>query len=97
MRRTRHRQEKQDKHDELREAVDKLLAEADRNTAVAKGVECILHDRIKMLAKKFIEVGEIHADDLEALMEMHASYKALGGNGYLDALMEAVRQLQIGK
>lgn len=62
-----------------------------RNTA--KGVECVLRDRTKYLAKKFLEAGEVDPDDLEELMDMHRCYKALGGNGYLDTLMEDVKHL----
>ena len=62
---------------------------------IAEGVMVLLQDRIKYLAKKYIAEGAISAEDLEDLMRMHKTYKALGGNGYLDQLMNAVKDLPL--
>ena len=98
----KHRQERSDKNDEIREELEKqseqletLIVETKQYGKVAKGLQCVLRDRIEHLAKRYIEKGEIHAEDLEALIEMHDSYKDLGGNGYLDTLMTAVKALTI--
>lgn len=56
----------------------------------------ILHDRIKYLGKAHIAKGEITAEDLEDIMNMHRCYhNDLGGNGFLDNLMEQVCKLRI--
>ena len=63
---------------------------------VAAGTQVLLYDRIKTKGKRFISDGEITAEDLEDLIEMHRVYHdELGGNGYLDTLMEQVRHLTI--
>lgn len=76
-----------------------LLRERKAHTAgVAEGVQLLLYDRIKYLAKHHIANGEITADDLEDLTRMWECYhnpKGLNGNGYLDNLMGAVKKLPI--
>lgn len=67
----------------------------DKQDSVAEGVMELLQDRIKHLAKHYLKDGEISTEDLEDLMRMHKVYKALGGNGYLDQLMTAVKELPL--
>ncbi len=62
---------------------------------VAEGVMVLLQDRIKFLAKHYIADTAISPEDLEDLMRMHNVYKNLGGNGYLDTLMAAVKDLPL--
>ena len=65
---------------------------------IAEGVQLMLYDRIKYLAKHHIANGKIPADDLEDLTRMWECYhdpKGLNGDGYLDNLMGAVRRLPI--
>ncbi len=63
---------------------------------VSAGTRMILYDRIKFLGKKHIAEGEIEADALEDLIEMHRIYHdELDGNGYLDTLIEQVKHLKI--
>lgn len=65
---------------------------------IAEGVQLLLYDRIKYLAKHHIANGEISAEDLEDLTRMWECYhnpKGLNGNGYLDNLMGAVKKLPI--
>ena len=49
----------------------------------------------KYLAKSYISRGWITTEELEDLMEMHKVYHDLGGNGYLDALMDQVHRLTV--
>ena len=67
----------------------------DKEETVAEGVMVLLQDRIKFLAKHYLKDGEISPEDLEDLIRMHTTYKALGGNGYLDQLMTAVKDLTL--
>lgn len=61
-----------------------------------QGLQWVLYDRIKYLCKEHISRGYIASNDLEDLERMHKVYHdGLGGNGYLDDLMQAVRRLRI--
>lgn len=66
-----------------------------RKGAERAALEQILQYDIKMLCRLYIEAGEISVEDLEELMRMHEVYHKLGGNGYLNALMDAVKRLTI--
>ena len=55
----------------------------------------ILYDRIKHLAKSYIKRGYITVEEYEDLKRMHKVYHdELGGNGFLDAIMEEVDKLE---
>lgn len=63
---------------------------------VREGVRQLLYDRIKFLGQKYIAAGEISAEDLEDLIDMHKIYHSqLGGNGFLDKIMERVKILKL--
>lgn len=53
----------------------------------------ILYDRIKYLAKSYLDRGFVTIEDLEDLNRMHSVYHdkdKLNGNGFLNDLMEKV-------
>ena len=62
---------------------------------VASAQKISMRDRIKWLAKKHIQAGEIDIDDLAILEEMYSSYHDLGGNGYIETVMTCVRSLPV--
>lgn len=69
-----------------------------RSSGVTAGTRMLLYDRIKYLGRKHLAKGEIASEDLEDLIAMHRVYHdELGGNGYLDTLMQNVKNLQIKK
>lgn len=73
---------------ELRRLVG-VLVEADRT---------ILYDRIKHLGRSYIARGRLTLEELEDLDLMHEVYHSkdkLGGNGFLDALMTRVHELDV--
>ena len=72
-----------------------ILAHQGRKSGEAAGLQMLLKDRIKHLAKGYISRGSKTAEELEDLIEMHHIYKKLGGNGFCDALMEQVRTIPI--
>lgn len=73
-----------------------VINHAKRKHGVSAGTQVLLYDRIKFLGKHYIADGEIAAEDLEDLIEMHRVYHdELAGNGYLDTLMEQVKKLPI--
>lgn len=69
-----------------------------KETGVSAGVRMLLYDRIKHLGKAYIQRGSVTSDELEDLIAMHKIYHDdLGGNGFLDTLMDSVRTLPIKK
>ena len=69
---------------------DKIQCEA-----IQGAVRQLLYDRAKYLCKAHLERGYIASNDLEDLLKIHKNYHDLGGNGYLNDLMEAVSKLKI--
>ena len=69
---------------------------ARKNEGICAGTRILLYDRIKYLGRKHIADGFISAEDLEDLIAMHNVYhNDLKGNGYLDSVMNAVKNLPI--
>lgn len=62
---------------------------------VVTAQKLIMLDRVRYLGKNHIKDGYISLEDKETLIEMHKAYKALGGNGHLDTVMEEVEHLPI--
>lgn len=68
----------------------------DNEDDIKTALRILLYDRIKHLARSYIRKGSITTGDLEDLMMMHKVYHdILNGNGFLDELMEAVKELPI--
>ena len=73
-----------------------LNKKSDKNNAIRNGVQLILYSEIKRLGKKYIDAGQVSYEDLEDLIKMHKCYHSdLSGNGYLDSLMDSVKELRI--
>lgn len=54
-----------------------------------------IYDRIKHLAKSYIKRGWISVEEYEDLKRMHSVYhNELNGNGFLDAIMAEIDQLE---
>lgn len=65
---------------------------------IKNALKILMQDRIKYLGKCYISEGSIDAEDLRDLMEMHKCYHDdLHGNGFLDNVMDQVKQLLINK
>lgn len=62
---------------------------------VVTAQKLIMLDRVRYLGKNHIKDGHISLEDKETLIEMHKAYKALGGNGHLDTVMDEVEHLPI--
>ena len=70
----------------------------DGEDLVKGALRVILHDRIKYLAKRYIEDGFVEGEDKRDLIEMHVYYHDhLGGNGFLDHMMKDVKALPLLK
>lgn len=73
-----------------------IQARKGTDKGVHDGVRLLLYGEIKAKAKAHIAAGEIAADELEDLTNMWSCYHGpLGGNGYLDDLMNRVGKLPI--
>ena len=73
-----------------------VMAEKKNGSGIAAGTRIMLYDRIKYLGRKHISRGNISSEDLHDIIEMHRIYHdELGGNGFLDEIMERVKSLPI--
>ena len=77
----------------------KEKAAADKNeehAALVIAMRQMYYGRIKRDAKKYIALNEITAEELEDIIENHRIYHdVLGGNGYLDTIMNDVKALKV--
>lgn len=95
------RKKKKEKEDSTKQILDKLNEmETKLNNLESRlgGLEraqrITMHERIKRLAAKYCENGEISFSDYEIIKQMHSIYhNDLHGNGFLDSVMEDVDRL----
>ncbi|MGN0133625.1 MAG: hypothetical protein ACI4AO_02790 [Anaerotignum sp.] len=66
-----------------------------RITALVEASKVTMVDRVTHLGKAYIASGKISLAEKNNLEEMHRAYKALGGNGHLDTVMEEVDRLKV--
>lgn len=63
--------------------------------ALVEAQKVTMVDRVRYLGGKYIQTGEISLEEKETIHEMHAAYRALGGNGHLDTVMDEVDKLPV--
>ena len=61
--------------------------------AVQAGIRCMLRDRIIYSYEKYVSLGCCPLPVRESLEEMHAAYRALGGNGAIDHIVAEMNEL----
>ena len=67
------------------------------NEANAKGIMLLLRRQIIADHSRFCDKGETMTHfDYEDIVEVHDTYKALGGNGLTDKMYEELQQIDIG-
>lgn len=66
-----------------------------KDTAERKALLALLHDRIYTEAKVRIKEGRVSTEDYDNLRYLYEPYKALGGNGTCERLMNEVNKLPI--
>ena len=69
--------------------------EDDKLNALAAAQKVLMIDRVRSLGRRYVDAGGITLEDKENIQEMHRTYKALGGNGHLDTIMDEVERLPI--
>jgi len=67
----------------------------ERMDAVVDALKEIMIDRVRYLGKRYISEQEIALEDKESIEGMFKAYKALGGNGHLDTVMDEVERLPV--
>ena len=85
------------KKDSMKESLDDRIAKLERLTeALVASQRSILYTQIKDRAKAALAAGEVSTEELEDITRKHELYHGpLGGNGYLDTLMDKLRELPV--
>ena len=94
----RKREEKEDSTKQilakLYEIDDRISDIEGRLEGLKKAQKIMMQDRIRHLAEKYIESGSISFDNFNDLKTMHEIYhNDLHGNGFLDDIMDDVKEL----
>lgn len=95
------KRKREEKEDSARQILGKLgeiegqIASIEcRLEGLEKAQKITMQDRIRHLAEKYIEAGSISFDNFNDLKTMHEIYhNDLHGNGFLDDIMEDVKNL----
>lgn len=76
--------------------ISSIAKKKDKTNSDNNSLRVIMKTVIRILCKQYVSQGWIYADELEDLIEMHDCYhNDLHGNGYLDELMNRVKNLEI--
>ena len=70
-------------------------SKSDKQDAVVAGLKVLTVDRVRYLGRSYINAHSISLDDKENLQDMYRAYKALGGNGHLETVMDEVERLPV--
>lgn len=66
-----------------------------RLDAIVAALTVIMIDRVRFLGRSYIRDGSISLSDKENIRGMYKAYKALGGNGHLETVMDEVEDLEV--
>lgn len=89
-------EEKRKKQEELREAEIKEIRKTVHG--LKKAMRTSMQDRIKYLARSYIDKGEVSYDDWKDLHDMYKDYKdpeILNGNGNLERVMSDFSKIKV--
>lgn len=67
----------------------------DKIEAIIVALKVMMVDRVRHVGRSCIKEGEITLETKETINDMYRSYKALGGNGHLETIMEEVNELKV--
>lgn len=65
--------------------------------AIVNAQKVIMIDRVRYLGREYLKGEKISLEDKENLKEMYEAYKALGGNGHLDTIMNEIENLTVSE
>jgi hypothetical protein len=66
-------------------------------SAVQTGIRCMLRDRIIHTYEEYVRLGYCPLSVRENTQEMHEAYKALGGNGAVNHVVDELNELPTAK
>lgn len=66
-----------------------------RIDALVEAQTVLMVDRVRYLGKCYITDGYITLSDKENIRSLYTAYKALGGNGHLETVMDEVEHLEV--
>jgi hypothetical protein len=66
-----------------------------KKSAESTAMLALLHDRLYWLMQKYIDRGNITADEYENINYLYEPYRKLGGNGTCERLYDEVKSLKI--
>lgn len=67
----------------------------DKQNAIVAALKVLTVDRVRYLGRCYIKDQSISLEDKENLEDMYRAYKALGGNGHLETVMDEVERLPV--
>lgn len=83
---------KQGKVKDVLKRMDKIEDKVDQ---IGESQMALSRDRIKHIGNAYIQKGSITAEELDDIISLHRAYHNLGGNGFCDTIMDAVKSLPI--
>ncbi len=75
--------------------LNRRWSKQDKQDAVVAGLKVLTVDRVRYLGRCYIKDQRITLEDKENLEDMYRAYKALGGNGHLETVMDEVERLPV--
>ena len=66
-----------------------------RIDALVTAQQVLMVDRVRYLGRCYIRDGHISLEDKENVRGMYNAYKALGGNGNLETIMNEIDRLEV--
>ena len=75
--------------------LNRRWSKQDKQDAVVAGLKVLTVDRVRSLGRCYIKDQRITLEDKENLEDMYRAYKALGGNGHLETVMDEVERLPV--
>lgn len=77
--------------------INAIITHSKSYNSLVEANRILMKDRIKHLGNDYIHRGNITSEELQDLHEMHNCYHDLGGNGFLDTIMNNVNRLPMTK
>ena len=75
--------------------LNRKWAKDDKHDALVAAQKLIMLDHYRVAAHKYIDAGSITLEEKLFMNEVFVAYKALGGNGHLDAMRAVVDKLPV--
>ncbi len=65
------------------------------HSMLSDGIKSMIRYQILMIYNEAVKNKGIHTHERDILNEMYASYKSLGGNGFITDIMDKIKDLEI--